>query len=149
MERRRDDNAEEFGLKTCPHCHTRLFDDMTFCYECMRELDESRPDSPDQEGSPTNSSEEIPEGDLCEAAVPSEHARRRVLHSEGDPGCEGTAHAGDGICEGNDLFGLFLIELSSFLEQFVSDRIVGVKEPVGVFREGASMCAVTDEEVDP
>lgn len=47
------------------------------------------------------------------------------------------------------LLDLFLVELASLISQFRADKMVGVKEPVAIVGEGASVRSVADEKLDP
>ena len=112
----------DLNLKECPSCHTKVFDDMDRCYECMHAFEHA---------------------ESADKTLSCAHAKIIAGHDSSPTRKKRAA-------EGNaELFGLFLIELSRFLGEFAADRIIGVQEPVGVIGEDAAMRAIADKEIDP
>ena len=133
----------ERGLKECPSCHTMLFEDMGRCYQCMYDFEAD-----------SGSTAAIDERLGIKSAQSAEAKDRQAVNAE-DLSKETAAATQpspekpvSGSWDG-ELLGLFLVELSGFLSEFVADRVIGVKKDVGVLREDAAMCSVTDKQIDP
>ena len=141
------------GLRECPSCNAKVFEDMEICYVCMHEF----------EGAAVKSDRVMPDSITHSCG----EAMNPVGADAKDEGvipqakrAEGTTMPTTGSSEGpsaadaegpfrEELFRQFLEELGAFLAKFAVDRDIGIKQLVPVVGEDASMCPVPDKEVDP
>lgn len=111
--------AAKATIKKCPICKTTLFGDMDICYGCMYRFGSD----PEIEARFASAS-----GDTCafEWAVPEIDMQKAPNAPASVPAASGTSMFG-ALNDGNScLFNKFIVELHSFLGDFLADRSVHV-----------------------
>ena len=144
-------------MKRCPHCGALVFADMDVCYECMNGLEPPAARSVNARGDIPSVKPHEPAGysfgsmgDMCDVYRRDSEIRGNPAEMPGirDNAAEAAGTQRDGSARKVDLFGLFLIEFSRFLQKFVADRVVGVQKPVRIVGKDAAMRSVSDQQID-